>query len=131
MRRFLFGFLLGLLALPCAILIVARLGLFPINSNTTPPASEGRFAHNALDSSPALPAPRHPKPLAPTEEKLMAGVKLFKNGCAGCPGTPNSAHENETNVILYPNAPQFALHPPAKPDYQLFWIVRGGVAYFA
>lgn len=30
---------------------------------------------------------------------------------------------------MYPVAPQFALHPPAKPDYQLFWIVSSGVRY--
>lgn len=59
----------------------------------------------------------------------MVGVKLFKNGCAGCHGTPDTASENEANVILYPNAPQFALHPPRKPEYQLFWIVKCGVRY--
>jgi len=30
----------------------------------------------------------------------MAGMKLFKNDCAGCHGTPNTAGENEANVIL-------------------------------
>jgi hypothetical protein len=45
------------------------------------------------------------------------------------PWHPNTAAENETNVTLYPNAPQFALHPPSKPDYQLFWIVKGGIRY--
>lgn len=129
MRRFLLGFLLGVVALPCAILIIARLGFFPINSNTTPPVWESSFAHMALNATAARRAPHVENPIAPTEENLMAGVKLFKNDCAGCHGTPNSAHENETNVILYPNAPQFVLHPPDKPDYQLFWIVRGGVRY--
>jgi predicted alpha/beta hydrolase family esterase len=23
----------------------------------------------------------------------------------------------------------FALHPPSKPDYQLFWIIQNGVRY--
>jgi hypothetical protein len=35
----------------------------------------------------------------------MAAVEHFKNDCAGCHGAPNSAHEDATNVILYPNAP--------------------------
>jgi hypothetical protein len=59
----------------------------------------------------------------------MAGVKLFKNDCAGCHGTPNSAREIETNVILYASAHQFVLLPPDNPDSQLFWIVSGGVRY--
>jgi mono/diheme cytochrome c family protein len=59
----------------------------------------------------------------------MVGMKLFKSDCAGCHGTPNTASENEANVILYPNAPQFVLHPPRKPEHQLFWIVKRGVRH--
>jgi mono/diheme cytochrome c family protein len=129
MSKFLLGFLAGVLALPLAILIIARLGLLPINANTSPAGWESAFAHMALDASAAHQAPKLSNPIAPNEENLMAGVKLFKNDCAGCHGTPNTAAENETNVNLYPNAPQFALHPPRKPDYQLFWIARGGVRY--
>jgi mono/diheme cytochrome c family protein len=129
MRRFLLGFLLGVVALPLAVAIAACLGLFPINSNTSPRAWEIKFAHMALNASATRHAPHIANPIAPTDENLMAGVKLFKNDCAGCHGTPDSAHENETNVILYPSAPQFVLLPPDKPDYQLFWIVRGGVRY--
>ena len=55
--------------------------------------------------------------------------ELFKNDCAGSHGTPHTAAENEANVNLYPNAPQFALHPPRKPDYELFWLAKGGVRY--
>ena len=129
MGKFLFGFLVGVLALPVAILIVARLGLLPIHANTSPARWESAFAHMALSASAARHAPRVPNPIAPTEENLMAGMKLFEDDCAGCHGTPDTASKNETNVILYPNAPQFALHVPDKPDYQLFWIIKGGVRY--
>jgi hypothetical protein len=73
--------------------------------------------------------PAHRKSHRPTEENLRADVKLFKNDCAGCHRTPYSAHENENNVILYPNAPQFVLLPPDQPDYQLFWIVSAGIPH--
>jgi thiosulfate dehydrogenase len=129
MAKFLFGFLTGVLTLPIAILTVARLGLLPIRANTSPSGWEGTLANMALSASAARQAPHVPNPVAPTEENLMAGMKLFKDDCAGCHGTPNTAAENETNVTLYPNAPQFALHPPRKPDYQLFWIVKGGIRY--
>jgi mono/diheme cytochrome c family protein len=129
MRRFLAGFLAGIVVLPLGILVAAKLGLFPIRSNTNPPRWESAFAHMALDASAARQAPGVENPVAPTEENLLAGVKLFKNDCAGCHGTPASAKENEADVILYPAAPQFVLHPPSKPDYQLFWIARGGVRY--
>lgn len=129
MRKFVLGFLAGIVALPLAILIIARLGLLPVNANTSPTGWESSFAHMALDASAARQAPKLANPIAPTEANLMAGVKLFKNDCAGCHGTPNTAAANEANVNLYPNAPQFALDPPRKPDYQLFWIARGGVRY--
>ena len=129
MGKFLLGFLFGVLALPLAVVTVARLGLLSINSNTSPPGWESAFAHMAADASAARQAPHLVNPIAPTEENLMAGMKLFKDDCAGCHGTPNRARENEANVILYPSAPQFVLHPPRKPEYQLFWIVKSGVRY--
>ena len=129
MAKFFLGFLVGVLALPAAILIVARLGLLPIRSNTSPSRWESVLATMTLSASAKRQAPHIQNPIAPTEENLMAGMKLFKDDCAGCHGTPNTASANERNVVLYPNAPQFALHLPQKPDYQLFWLVKGGIRY--
>ena len=36
MRRFLLGFLAGILAFPVVVLLVAGVGLLPINANTSP-----------------------------------------------------------------------------------------------
>jgi len=129
MGKFLLGFVAGVLAFPVAVLLVARLGLLPVSANTSPTGWESALAHMALSASARRHAPPAPNPIEPTEENLMAGVRLFKNDCAGCHGTPDTASKNEADVTLYPNAPQFALHPPRKPDYQLFWIVKGGVRY--
>jgi mono/diheme cytochrome c family protein len=128
-KKFVLGFIVGILMLPLALVVIASLGLLPINANTSPSRLETAFAHMAINASAARQAPKVLNPVAPTEENLMAGVKFFKNGCAGCHGTPNTAAENEVNVDLYPSAPQFALHPTQKPDYQLFWIARGGIRY--
>ena len=129
MRRFLLGLLAVILAFPIVTLLLAGLGLLPINANTSPTGWENAFAHIALCASARRQSPHIPNPIDPTEEHLMAGMKLFKNDCAGCHGTPDTASKNEADVVLYPNAPQFALHPPRKPDYQLFWIVKGGIRY--
>src|ERR1700740_412782 len=98
MSKFLLGFLAGAFALPLAILVIARLGLLPVNANTSPTRWESAFAHMALDASAAHQAPKLSNPIAPSEDNLMAGVKLFKNDCAGCHGTPNTAAANEANV---------------------------------
>jgi len=64
-------------------------------------------------------APHLANPIAPTEENLMAGVKLFKGDCAGCHGDPNNATKRETENFLYPSPPVFALHPRRKPNYRI------------
>jgi mono/diheme cytochrome c family protein len=129
MRKFLLGFVAGILTVPATAFAAAWLGLLPINANTTPSALEKTFAHLALDAAVARRAPHLANPIAATEENLMAGMKLFKGDCAGCHGEPNNAARREANSILYPSPPVFALHPPSKPDYQLFWIIKGGVRY--
>ena len=130
-RKFLLGFFLGLLILPAVTLTAGWLGMLPTNANTSPSALEKAFAHLALDAAAARRAPHLVNPIAPTDENLMAGVKLFKGDCAGCHGDPNSRPNREAAVGLYPSAPSFALHPPRKPDYQLFWIIKNGVRYSA
>jgi|SRR5262249_29670772 len=102
MRKFLLGFLVGALAFPAVILLAAALGLFPIRANTSPSHWESALAHMAIGASARRRAPRVPNPIEPTEEHLMAGVKLFKDDCAGCHGTPETAPKNEVDVTLFP-----------------------------
>ena len=129
MRKFLLGFVVGILALPAGAFAAAWLGWLPTDANASPSALERTFAHLALDAVAARRAPHVMNPIAPTEENLMAGMKLFKDDCAGCHGDPNTATERDSDNTLYPSPPRFALHPPHKPDYQLFWIIKGGVRY--
>ena len=77
MAKFLLGFLGGILTLPIAILIVARLGLLPIRANVSPSGWESTLANMALSASAARQAPQVPNPIVPTEENLMARRKPF------------------------------------------------------
>ncbi len=129
MGKFLLGFAAGIFTLPAVAFAAAWLGWLPTNANATPSALEKAFMHLALDSAAARRAPHLVNPIAPTEENLMAGVKLFKGDCAGCHGDPNNGARRDAEPILYPSPPVFALRPPSKPDYQLFWIIKGGVRY--
>jgi len=129
MVKILLGYLLGILTLPALIVAAAWLGRLPISAQANPSRLESAFMHFALDRAAARHAPRLVNPIAPTEDNLMAGVKLFKGDCAGCHGDPNNAAKYEVENALYPRPPVFALHPPGKPDYQLFWIIKGGVRY--
>jgi mono/diheme cytochrome c family protein len=128
MRKFLLGFAAGVLTLPVAAFLAAWLGLLPTKAMAVPSRLEKAFAHLALDEAASRHAPHLVNPIAPTQENLMAGMKLFKDDCAGCHGDPNTATDHEPDT-LYPKPPAFALHPPRNPDYQLFWIIKGGVRY--
>jgi mono/diheme cytochrome c family protein len=127
MRKFLF--VVGILALPAAAVVGAWLGMIPISAKAVPGKWETAFARLALDEAAARHAPYLTNPIAPTKENLRAGVKLFKGDCAGCHGDPNSPVTNGDASGLYPNPQVFAHKPPTKPDYQWFWIIRGGVRY--
>lgn len=126
MRKFLLGFVLGILVLPCGVLIAAHQGWLATNANAVPPSWEQHFGQMALTAAAARKAPHLTDPIAPTEENLRAGMKLFRDDCAGCHGTPTNPSDG---IGLYPNVPQFWKDPPRLPDYQLFWIVKGGVRY--
>jgi mono/diheme cytochrome c family protein len=129
MRNFLIGFLVGILTIPTGVLAAAWMGWLPTNADAAPSAWERAFAHLALDARAARLAPQLANPIPPTEANLMAGMKLFKGDCSGCHGDPNNARRREASPILYPIPPVFVLHPPNKPDYQLFWIIKRGVRY--
>lgn len=129
MRNFILGLAVGVLILPITLFLAAWLGLLPVNADTKAPHWEVTFAHMALDAAAARYAPHINNPILPTEENLMAGAKLFVTDCSGCHGTPATANANEAKPELYPSPPQFALHHPTKPDYQLHWIAEHGVRY--
>jgi mono/diheme cytochrome c family protein len=129
MRNFVAGFIVGILVLPAWLFVDAWSGSLATNANVAPSRLESAFAHFALDRAAARHAPHLSDPIAPTQENLMAGVKLFKGDCAGCHGNPNTVNSPFVVDSLYPPPVRFAIDPPQKPDYQLFWIIKGGVRY--
>jgi mono/diheme cytochrome c family protein len=127
MRKVLTGWAIGLLTLPLLAVGVAWLGYWPSLANSNPPNWERAFAQMALNAYVKRHAPHTINPIAPTDENLLAGMKTFKDGCAGCHGQPSAS--SDYGASFYPNVPQFAKDPPRLPDWQLFWIVRNGVRY--
>ena len=127
MHKFLVGFVAGILTLPLLALAVAWLGFWPTNANADPPGWERALSQLALNASVQRHAPHLSNPIPATDENLLAGLKIFRDGCAGCHGDVNSA--SDYGASFYPQPPQFALNPPRLPDWQLFWIVKNGVRY--
>src|SRR5204863_63119 len=66
--------------------------------------------------------------LRASADVLVAGLKVYRDGCSGCHGGP--LRPSEWGISdFYPRVPQFARTPPRKPAWQLYWIVQHGVRY--
>lgn len=128
MRNFLLGLLAGILLIPLTMLLAGYFGLFRTVATSEPPRWEKAFAQRAFNASVTRRAPRAQNPIAPTEENLLAGLRLFRNNCAGCHGDSDQRSVWGTKAF-YPRVPQFAFERPNKPDWQMFWIVKNGVRY--
>ena len=127
MRRFVLGFLLGLVLPAAAGIVAAFAGLFSVRASAKPPGWETAFARRAFDASVAREAPRQTNPIPATDEELRRGLRLFRGDCAGCHG--DFEKPSDWGANFYPPVPQFTRNPPRRPDWQIFWIVKNGVRY--
>lgn len=128
MRRFLFGFCVGLLLPVIGVVLTAKLGFFSVSANAHPPALERSLAQMAVDASVARNATMLSNPTPPTDEELLAGMHLYLNNCSGCHGD-TSGPSPWGSTGFYPRVPQFPQSPPQKPAWQMFWILRHGIRY--
>jgi len=128
MRRLALAVVAGMLIVPAGAWVLAWLGAWSVDATSTPPAWEQALARMAVRASVARHAPRTPNPLRPSPDVLLAGVKVYRDNCAGCHGGPSRPSE-WGSADFYPRVPQFARTPPRKPEWQLYWIVTRGVRY--
>jgi thiosulfate dehydrogenase len=122
------GLLLGMIVGPLTAALIAISGFWPISATPQPPTWETTMARHALDASVSREAPRLRNPLPANEETLLAGLKMYRDGCAGCHGAYQKPSHWGTTAF-YPRVPQFGSEPTTKPDWQMFWIVKNGIRY--
>jgi thiosulfate dehydrogenase len=128
MKKSLMSFLIGLLILPASALILGRLGLIPVHATAKPSRWETAIAQSSLKASLARRASGTKNPLPASDEILLAGMKIFRNDCAGCHGeSGRTSHWGTTN--FYPRVPQFAETPPELTAEQMFLVVKHGIRY--
>src|SRR5215471_7383677 len=89
MGRWIFGVICTLIVLALIIIGAGLLGFIPTNADASPPAMETRFAGVALDASMSRHAPRASSPIAPTDDAILDGMKLYTMNCALCHGALN------------------------------------------
>jgi thiosulfate dehydrogenase len=104
------NFLLGVLTTLAVVLVGSfaylRLGLAEVRGDLPPSWLESYLMTKSVHASVKRRAPELPNPVAPTEENLMAGGKIYLDGCAGCHGIPGQPASEDAADSLYPPVPQ-------------------------
>jgi len=103
-----------------------RLGLAETRADLPPSRLESLLMTSAVHASVRREAPEMPNPIAPTEENLIAGGRLYLDGCAGCHGIPGKA-KKEGGDVLFPPVPQLPLMGTEYTEAQIFWVINHGI----
>lgn len=128
MFKVLFGFILGILASAGALLAAAFAGVFPVAATDTPPAIEVKLARGALKASlEKAAAPLH-NPITADDATLLAGMKIYRDNCAGCHGEPGKPSE-WGSTSFFPRVPQLADVRSNLSDEEMFFAVKQGIRY--
>ncbi len=82
----------------------------------------------SLDAAVDKRAPEVHDPLQPSEDNLLAGIKIYQANCASCHGDIQHPQGMLANA-LYPRAPQFVQDAPDMPENQNFYIIQHGIRF--
>ena len=125
MKNFLLGVVTTVLVLAVGALLYLKLGLAEVRADVPPSRWEQLLMSSAVHASVRRRAPEIPNPVAPTDENLIAGGKLYLNECAGCHGTPGKP--NDSREALNPPIPDFPATGTKYSEAQIFWIAKHGI----
>jgi thiosulfate dehydrogenase len=126
MKDFFLGVLATLVVFAFGTFVYLRLGLPEVRADLPGSQFESYLMSTAVHASVRRHAPEVPNPVAPTNENLIAGGKMYLGECAGCHGTPGKA-ENETGDSLYPPIPQLPKVGTEYSEAQVFWVAKHGI----
>jgi mono/diheme cytochrome c family protein len=124
----LLGFLLGLAVRPAIAMLGGGSGAPLTVTNVKSKNRERNPALAAKDELLAGSSTDLHNPLPITDSNLTAGLKIFRNNCAGCHGEPGRPSRWGTRNF-FPPVPQFADEPPQLADSKVFVIVKRGIKY--
>jgi len=104
-------------------------GLIPANADAKPGTLETWMAHTSLRATLRRDAPTELNSLAPTEQNLLEGVRLFAQNCAVCHGSAQgAAAASPIAKGLYQKPPQLASDGVEDdPQGYSFWKIKHGI----
>jgi mono/diheme cytochrome c family protein len=125
LKNFLLGAIVTLAVLAIGAYAYLRLGFAEVRGDIPPSRLESDLMRMAVHASVRRNAPQVKNPIAPSEENLIAGGKMYLGECAGCHGTPGNDHHEPD--ALNPAAPRFPSIGTEYSEAQIFWVAKHGV----
>ena len=125
MKHFLAGTIVTLAVLAGGGFLYLKLGLAEVRGDVQSSKLEGDLMRMAVHASVRRHAQEIPSPIAPTEENLIAGGKMYLGECSGCHGTPGKVRQEA--AALNPEAPQFQTVGTEYSEAQIFWVAKHGI----
>lgn len=127
MRRFLFGFLIGVVAVPLAVYAYFAFGMAPVATAAPDMPFEKMLAKKALHARLEKEMPKD-VPLPWDEANFTAGAQTYIQHCAVCHGLPG---QPQTAIAsgMYPKPPQLFKGKGVTddPPGATYWRVANGI----
>lgn len=127
MRKFLFGLILGLVAVPVMVYLYFSMGMAPVATAAPPMPFERAFARMALHARLDKEMPKA-VPIAADDATLTAGARIYKDHCAVCHGLPGQA-QSAIAKGMFPKPPKLMEGKGVTDDEpgETYWKVAGGI----
>ena len=131
MRGFFNGIVFTLALLVAAAVAGVFVGALPSGADVKPLPVEKKAANISLHATIARETRGVTNPLQPTDDNLLAGVKLYGDNCAVCHGTSDAKPSNLSKGF-YIKAPQLAKDGVEDdPEAVTYWKVVHGIRFSA
>lgn len=125
MKSYIAGVLSALILVPVALAAYFFAGLAPIGSDGKPSALESTVMSFAVRTSVRRHANEIGSMPAASEQAVVAGGKLYMDGCAGCHGELGKPfHEDRVN---FPPVPQFTTVGTRYSQTEIAWVIKHGI----
>ena len=128
MKKFIFGVILGMIAVPVVVYLYFASGRAPVATSAPPMPFEKMLASTALHARLDKEMPKGGPPIAADEAAYAAGAQIYKDHCAVChglPGVPQSAIAKG----MFPHPPQLFNGKGVSddPPGETYWKIKNGI----
>jgi mono/diheme cytochrome c family protein len=126
-KTFFIGVVAGMAAIPAVLLCYFVLGLAPMQSDASPGRLETAVMGSAVRASihRSVSGSAEGGTSAGSEQAVIAGGKLYMQGCAGCHGELGKPYQEDK--ANFPRVPQLPHSGTQYSEAEVQWIIKHGI----